>query len=356
MEIPEIEIHDLIVHKVNHKQHSAPQLADLKTQTNDEVDEFLARHITNNKLNRNTRTARFKEVEEKPGPSLQEMCDDLLDDSSKFVERSRDIARHLFNVVKDDKRISPSDLVLCTYTPDGTNNRHLTILKMDPEDGFTTREVKKDGQLSFQLEPVPEVLPLTDVQKCAFIFPSLERADQEESRDVDLQVLDQQISARRGRKAAATFFTRDFLQCRVNFNLDDKNTIWYEASYEYADDAEERGVMSSQEVSRFKGRVTDYMHDDEVRITEFAERSIQEKEEREQYYDTLEERGLEDKVFEVSEEIRSRVADRRVFVGDNNLKVEIDREDYDDMVEVSEKEDTGEKVVKIYTASWKEKS
>lgn len=352
MENIEVDIHALIVHKVNHKQHTEPQLADLETPTNDEVETFLARHIRNNQLNRNTRTARFEDVEDADF-SLRDMCDDLLNNPAHFVERSRDIAEHLFNVVKDDNRISPSDLVLCTYTPEDSDERHLTILKMDPQDGFTTQEVEENGQRRYELERVPEVLPRTDLQKCAFVLPLSQRDGQGEG--FDLKVLDQQINTRRGRKAAATFFTRGFLQCTVNFNLEDKNSIWYEASYDYADEAEETGEMTSREAARFRGRVNDYMHDDEIDVTEFAERTLNE-EEREHYYDTLEERGLEDTVFGVSEKVRDRVANRRTFVGDNGLKVELDREHYDDMIEVEEDEETGETIVTIRTGAWREKS
>lgn len=354
MENIEIDIHDLIVHKVNHKQHNEPQLADLKTPTNDEVETFLARHIRNNQLNKNTRTAQFEDVED-DGSSLQQMCDDLLNNPAHFVDRSRDIASHLFNVVKDDKRISPSDLVLCTYTPEDSDERHLTILKMDPQDGFTTQEVEENGQRKYELERVPEVLPRTDLQKCAFVLPPSKRNGQR-GGGFDLKVLDQQINTRRGRKAAATFFTSGFLQCTVNFNLDDKNSIWYEASYDYADKAEDRGDMTSEEASRFKGRVNDYMHDDEIQVTEFAERIIDDEEKRERYYDDLAERGLEDKVFGVSEKVRDRVANRRTFVGDNGLKVEIDREHYDHMIDTEEDEETGEMVITIRTGVWREKS
>lgn len=353
MENIEISIHDLIVHKVNHKQHSEPQLADLKTPTNDEVDTFLARHIRNNQINKNTRTARFEDVRDDVS-SLREMCDGLLNNPESFIERSRDIASHLFNVVKDDKRISPSDLVLCTYTPEDSDERHLTILKMDPQDGFTAQEVEENGQRRYELERVPEVLPRTDLQKCAFVLPPSKRNGQGEG--FDLKVLDQQINTRRGRKAAATFFTSGFLQCTVNFNLDDKNSIWYEASYDYADKAEDRGEMTSKEASRFKGRVNDYMHDDEIQVAEFAERTIDDEEEREKYYGALAERGLEDTVFGVSEKVRGRVANQRKFVGDNGLKVEIDSEHYDSMVETEEDEETGEVVVTIRTGVWREKS
>jgi hypothetical protein len=178
---------------------------------------------------------------------------------------------------------------------------------MDPQDGFTTQEVEENGQRRYELERVPEVLPRTDLQKCAFVLPPSERDGQGEG--FDLKVLDQQISTRRGRKAAATFFTHGFLQCTVNFNLRDKNNIWYEASYDYASEAEDQGEMTSQEAARFKGRVNDYMHDDEIDVTEFAERTLDE-EEREHYYGTLEERGLEDTVFGVSEKVRDRVANR----------------------------------------------
>jgi len=261
MEDTDLRIHDLIVHKVDHKERSSPQLAGHKTPTNAEVDSFLKRHIKNNVGNKNTRTARFTPPEG-ADVVLRQVCYELLQGEDQFVSSSRQIASHLFAAVKDDSRISPSELVICTYSNANGNGtaapRHLALLKMDPSEGFTTREEKmKDGAVRYVLEQVPDVLPLTDLQKCAFVLPP------QNGDKYDLRVLDQQISTYRQGRAAASFFTRDFLQCEVNYNAVDRTKIYHTQSLNFASRKEEQDEWSSSESELFRERINDSLRDKE---------------------------------------------------------------------------------------------
>jgi hypothetical protein len=74
------------------------------------------------------------------------MCDRLLGDGEPFVPQSRAIAARLFERIKDDHRISPGDLVVCTYSEPGEAAQRPALLKMDPEKGFVGRQETMGGQ------------------------------------------------------------------------------------------------------------------------------------------------------------------------------------------------------------------
>ena len=165
-----IHIRKLIIHKVDHRNYDTPLLSDMESPVTDpEVVSFLRRHIVNNLVHKHTRTARFLPVDE-TGPSFSGMCDELLEDPDQFVPQTRRIAQHLFDTV--DKRVSPGDLVMCTFADRGEDApTWLALLKMDPEDGFVSERVEIDGKVHVVLRRVPNVLPRGELQKCAFILP-----------------------------------------------------------------------------------------------------------------------------------------------------------------------------------------
>lgn len=348
----DLHIHDLIVHKVDHKKRSSPQLAGRRTPTNAEVESFLKRHIENNIGNKNTRTARFT-PSEGADVVLRDVCYELLQGEGQFVASSQQIASHLFRTVKDDKRISPSELVICTYSNAVGNGaagpRHLALLKMDPSEGFTTKEEEVEGVVRYVLEQVPEVLPITDLQKCAFVLPK------QDEKTHDLHVLDQQISTFRQGKAAASFFTRDFLQCEVNYNAADRTRIYHRSSLDYAARKEEEGAWSTSQSELFRERINDSLRDDRVDLEALTNRSIEDEGERREYLQDMEDRGL-DPVLEPDPNVSERVTKHRTFVGDDDLKLRIGADAYEKRVSVEEDEVTGIKTVTIKTERWKETS
>ena len=353
MEDTNLHIHDLIVHKVDHKERSAPQLAGRRTPTNADVESFLKRHIKNNISSKNTRTARFTPPEG-TDVVLRKVCYSLLQEEDQFVPSSQQIASHLFAAVENDRRISPSELVICTYSSSKSNGstaaRHVAILKMDPSEGFTTKEeVMEGGAVRYVLEQVPEVLPITDLQKCAFVLPH------QNEEEYDLQVLDQQISTFRQGKAAASFFTRDFLQCEVNYNAADRTKIYHRESLAYAAQKEEEGAWSADQSELFRERINDSLRDDRVDIVALANRTIDDEEERQEYLQNLGSQGL-DTVLDPDPDVSKRVTQHRTFVGDHDLKLRISADAYENRVEVEKDEVTGEKIVTIRTDQWEETS
>ncbi|MBN1814371.1 MAG: nucleoid-associated protein [Anaerolineae bacterium] len=315
IEKSQIHIHRMIIHKVDHRNYDAPQLSDLESPVTEEVASFLRQHIVSNREHRYTRTALFLPPK-KGGVCLADLCDRPLMTPDEFVPQSREVAWHLFRTM--DKRVSPGDLVLCTFSEDTEKSpAWLALLKMDPEDGFVGREEKVNGQVRIVLQRVPNVLPRGELQKCAFLVPPSLR----ESRGYDLKVLDQQAVRYGGQRIVATFFVSDFLQCKIGLNRRDLTWTFASASHEWVARQDE---WPAEEVDQFKKRVGETLQDKVVDATSFAAAVIPKPEDQDKYLEHLRNRGVEDLAFEPDPDERKRLTRYVYFEGDHGLRVRIE--------------------------------
>ena len=344
-----IHIHKLIIHKVDHRNYDAPLLSDMESPVTDpEVLSFLRSHIVNNLVHKHTRTARFLPMEEDQ-TSFQAMCDRLLDDPDQFVPQTRRIAEHLFATV--DKRVSPGDLVMCTFADRGEDApTWLALLKMDPEDGFVSERVEIDGKVRVILRRVPNVLPRGELQKCAFILPR----EQRQTRPFDLRVLDQQIDRHGAPRLVASFFSRRFLQCDVEYAPQDRTRAYYYRSHEWL---QSRDHWPRPDVQKATREVKGSLRSERVDVAAVAQEVIPEREEREQYLEYLRSHGVKDLVFQPDAQERDRLLRYTTFDGDHRLRLRIETDAIGECNCLTYKRDdeAGVTVVTIHTVLWDER-
>jgi hypothetical protein len=271
---PQVRVLRMIVHKVDHRSYDKPQLSDLEPPITEEVGSFLRQHIVSNREHKYTRTAHFVSMDT-GRTSLCTICNILLDHPGQFVPQSQEIARRLFQTM--DKRVSPGDIVLCTFVEGSDDSKWLALLKMDPEDGFIGEREEINGQVRYVLRRVPNVLPRGELQKCAFVLPPNLR----EKRGYDLKVLDQQAARYGARRMVASFFVTDFLQCKVGLDPADITRAFVYGSYEWLE--KKRDQWSEQDIERFKSRVTGCLQDRIVDLTSLAAAVIPAPDEQDEY-------------------------------------------------------------------------
>lgn len=360
MEATPLTLHQMIIHKVDHQKFDAPRLADVESPITPEAESFLLRQIRENREHKYTRTARFKAVDPNR-VCLEKLCTALLQTKPAFVPQSRAIAEHLFNAMKSDRRIahliSPGDLVVCTYSENKPADptepvRQLALLKMDPQDGFTSEwQQTPEGKNLSMLKRIPDVLPSGELQKCAFILPQALRRE----KGFDLWVLDQQAARYGIRRMVASFFLVDFLQCQVEFDRADLTQAFIYDSQEWVD--RKKGQWPDAEINEFKEQVIARVQDKTVDVTAFAQTAIADAAEQEEYLEHLRARGLRQLAFPPDAQVRARFSRYVYFEGDNGLQVRIDPNaigagktlvhEYDDHTKTH--------TIRIRTATWAEK-
>ncbi len=355
----QVIIKQVIVHKVDHHKSNRPQLSDLKTPVPKEVATFLKRHIVSSREHKYTNIANFvngNENQEKQ-PSLKKIIDKLLLDSNQFVDQSKVIAKRLFNVVKNNKKISPSELVICSFSESGASDIQLALLKMDPEDGFIGSREKIKNKLRFVMRRIPEMLPTGGLQKCAFILPERLR----EIKEYDLKVLDMQQKRYGIQKFAASFFTESFLQCEFPPPSEVQTDIFLDESKKWVDRKKEK--WSEEDLENFNERLKQHLMKETVDVDIFSQKAIKEPEEQEEYVEALKESGLESLTFTAAPKVREQMAKYIWFEGADGLKVRIRPDDVGDpnvvgegkMLEQVEDEVTNNWIITIRTAFWEKK-
>jgi nucleoid-associated protein YejK len=341
----QLTLHDLIIHKVDHLNFTKPRLSDLKSPISEAVDMYLRDQIVLNREHQFSRIGVFTATPPTGKPSMKQLCDDLLTSDGKFVSKSQEIANHLFASINNDQRIHAGDLVLCTFSePKG--GRWLALLKMDPEDSFTAVEEKVGDKRRLVLKHVRDVMPIGELQKCAFILPESSR------RKKDLIVLDQQQAGYGSRRAVATFFSRDFLQCEVGLNEREMTQTFITSSYDWIDS--KKASWTEDLRQGFKDALRTVLENRTIKVVPFAQEAIKDPAEQLEFIEKLRSENL-DLTFKPD-----RVAAAKPpiiqYVGDNNLKVRINRDEVEPggMLEARQNEATQLWTITIRTAKWKE--
>lgn len=317
-----IILHEMIVHKVDHRKHEQPILADAESPVdNEEVLFFIRRHIHNGEQNRYARSGVFVDPDDAETICFRQICDDLLADPEKFIECSQQIASHLFETIKDKKNISPGDLIVVTYTNGNPQDpKRLAVLKMDPEDGFVGRaEVLEGGVTRIVLERVPDVLPIKDLQKCAFVMPEVSRTPKRH-----LIFLDQQNARRGETQMAASFFTKDFLQCEVGFNKLEQTTAFITTAFNFK--KEKEGEWADGQGETFINAAQTALDGNEIDVENFAQTLLDNEEEQEAFIERVKaELKTEDNgnlIFEPDASFQTQ-RQYKIIEGDNDLKIRV---------------------------------
>lgn len=312
-----ITLHDLIIHKVDHLHQKAPRYSELKSNISAEVDTYLSELIEFNRDHEFARNGVFTN-ETGEAISLKGMSDELLKTNGQFVLHSQGIALHLFNSVKTDKRIHVGDLVICTFS-EGDGEKWLGLLKMDPQDSFVTVEETIGGKRRFVLKRVKDVMPIGELQKCAFILPDSRRTKRQ-----DLIVLDQQQARYGSSRLVASFFSRDFLQCKVGLNQRELTQAFLGVSSDWIDS--KKGIWEEADINQFKEDLTSHLLQRNVNIVNFAHSAIEKEEEQDEYLEKitggLRAEKLQDLAFKPDPTIVRRPQILQIE-GDNNLKIRI---------------------------------
>lgn len=347
-----IQVQRIILHTLDHKNATAPQLTSLESPATADAQDFLKRHIVNNSDHRYARSGVFNEDNEEGSLSFRGVCDELLSSPDKFIPQSQVIAQRLFDAMSTNKNISPCVLVIATFTDgDASRTPWLALLKVDPEDGYIVRPEVLQGGVRGVLQHIPNILTTGELQKCAFILPQAARTKRRH-----LIVLDQQTARRGAVNMVATFFVSTFLQCGVDLNKKEKTNAFVLGSYEYG--GKKRDEWPEEQRERLYTAVQQALQGKRINIELVAQNAIEQEEEQEKYIEFIRNKmragELGGLVFDTDPDIRNE-HEYIVIEGDNDLKIRIRADAVGPRKTLTFEKDkaTNKHIIKITTAQWK---
>lgn len=206
-----VNIEKAIVHILD-KNSDSPILAEVEQEINEEIDEFLAKHIIKSLKDDDNRKAKFI----RQNSIVKDCSIDLLSEEN-FIEKSKEIANHMFKIMKNNNNISSADLVICMFSAE--KSKYIGILKLDYQKSYI-HEIDYIDDI-FQVRIIPQDIGLPGInqklQKCAFI------REFNEENSYDMLILDKQSYSQNS--DVAQFFTENFLECEIIVDNRDKTKI-----------------------------------------------------------------------------------------------------------------------------------
>ncbi len=311
-------IEKAIIHVLD-KNTDEPLLTDYEQEVNEEIHEFLEKHIVKSLHDEDNKTGKF----EKGTGIVKESCLDIFNDPTCFVDKSKDIASKLFKVMKRNNNISSSDLVICQYSHD--DKKYIGILKLDYKTSFIHNVEYHDDK--FKISIIPQSIGLPGMgqklQKCVFV------KNFNEEDEYDLIVLDKQGFQKDEDGDVAQFFVREFLNCRVLSDNRDHTKLFKNVTEKWTrknlkDDIEKAQEVREEIIESLKNGV-------EIDVDKFTQDIFgNDMDMQDNLKGFIKNEGLETENFEVDKKWVEKKMKKRIMKTDTGIEVKGDYEDMQD--------------------------
>lgn len=316
--IDAVMIKKAIVHVLD-RNGDEPILTDYEQEIQEDIHEFLEKHIIKSLQDEENRKAKFR-----GGISVvKNACHEVFEDEEKFVESSKSIAEQLFKAMKRNNNISSADLVVCLYAVGDKN--HMGILKLDYKKSFIHNVEFIDDKLKISIIPQTISLPGLSqrLQKCAFI----KEIDDED--EYDMIVLDKQVYGNDEDGDIAQFFIHDFLNCDILVDNRDKTKIFRRATEKWTRKNLKEDIEKAQEVR--DEAVASLKNCAEIDVEKFSQNVFGNDTEMQQHFiQQLDQEGLQLESFDIDKTWVEKKMKKRVIKTDTGIEIKGEYEDIED--------------------------
>ncbi len=346
-----IQLEQVIIHTLGNSQSSGLELSERSIPLDDKqlLAKYFIDHIKNSLKEPKATAARFIAMDENITSGI---CKAILNESTSLVEGSQVLAKKLYDITKDDKRITTGDLAMAFYKAENRPEvpHYLAILKIDPSEVYH-HKMRKDseGKRYISLEIDGTAMPTTRerLQKCAFIQPLDPRPE------YDMIVLDQQ--AGNETQQMAKFFVRDFLGADTAYDNQKRTKIFYTSAISALNTV--RSTLQPHENEVLRDSITNAINLSHINIDTWVEELPLPEESRKQINQKISE-VLPDREFDIDATVAKKLTRKQIFRGDNDLKIIVSAENYKDIIYSVELKDDPEKGsyyrIEIHTKKWQE--
>lgn len=192
-------IHRYITHVLD-RNVDEPVLNDFEGRISQGVDKFLQGSIKKAKKDDFLRKAKFKNYEYN---MIRKICDEIIHDEKTFIENSKEIATHLFEIMKQSTYIESCDLAICLFTE--KDERYVAIIKLDYKRIYNHSVEFKDDKFNIQMiENTTSISETFKPKQCAIVGVS------GLNDEYDLMVID--IDAEKNHEKSV--FIEDFIDAK----------------------------------------------------------------------------------------------------------------------------------------------
>lgn len=351
----DLRLDEAIVHVLNPRRDQGVVLSHgtIPLAQNPRVVEYLVSHVERSLRDQTARAARF--VEETADAPFG-VCGDLLAGKVDIVAGSRRLAERLCDLIAGDRRIATGDLVVCRFRAGNHPDVpfYLGLLKLDPSEMFRHSLAQDDaGNEYVTLELEADALPTAGerLQKCAFVRPLDPRPS-----GYDMMLLDRQIGADEGQQVAK-FFVNRFLGAGLAYGPAEQTKAFNRCVVNALNRAREDGTLVLADEEAVRVAIDHALQTPSIDTVVWVDGLPGSADLRTRLRQALV-NDLPDQRIEVDAKIASSIVRKKRFRGAHGLKVEVEADQYADVITSVEPPRNDQTVgrwrITIETETWEE--
>jgi hypothetical protein len=314
----DILIDEIVIHILDPAGRFIPSERPITLSDNAKLHNFFTNHISTCLAAPSAKASRFRNMNPKLPSGL---CEAMLQGETDLVTGAQELSGQLYDILANDRRISPGDLAICFYRASNyPDQRFLAMLKINPSEVFQhrIRDVNNARYIDFMPATQPMFAKKETLQKAVFI------KQRTEDSYYDMLLIDRQTPD------VADFFSKTFLDVEDAFDDRENTTLFYNSLIHSHNKL--RPLLTPEENTVVDSAIRDAISGESIHVDSMIKRLPLPDDVREQFHENLDDR-LPDHVIKLDKTTSTRLLKWHRFRGDHGLKVEVQRDVWDSVVQ-----------------------
>lgn len=314
--VNDIAINEGIIHVLDNNGDE-PLLNERVLTINDEIYEFLLKHVQKVFKDEELKYASFKQNRN----VIKDLSQEYLKGENSLLEVSKELANQMFSLMKSNGNIPSCDLIVVSISTE--YGPMLGILKMEYIKNYSHKVEFKDGKFDIDIVAQLTGLPTSGqkIQKAAFIKLL------NEDNEVDLMVLDKQKKTKDKEEYGSNYFINNYLGCFIINNERDMTKNFLNAAEKWTrNNLSENADVAEKVRTTIKKRVK---NGDVVDVNSISDELFLEPEVRENFKGFVKELGVEDEIKVDKQWVEKKLKRVRLKI-DKDIDLYINEETYGD--------------------------
>lgn len=287
-----------------------PVFSEVESQLNDDIIEFIGKHIEKIINNDSLKSAAFIEDDNR----VKSICEKIAVENDFFLEGTIEMADILFKIMISNIEIPPADVIFLLFSFD--NVMHLGILKLNYTHSYIHHvETTKSGRVNSIIKQ-RTTLPSTSqkIDECALI--NLE--------DFSIKVYEKKHNINNEK---AFYFSSMFLNCSSQISLNEKIKIFTKATQKFSKTYFDEDPAKHAEIK--KAVFESIEENDAIDVEEVAKTVFSQNPQlKHEYIEHVEKAGLEEKSIPINERIVEKNFRKQKIKTDTGIEISLPIEYY----------------------------
>ncbi|MGO1367794.1 MAG: nucleoid-associated protein [Senegalia sp. (in: firmicutes)] len=309
MDIKDLEINKMIVHILDNNLE-IPVLSEVEHPIDEDIEEFLEKHILKVFTDGSLRPARFNDGEN--------VVKDIIVNYNlhSFVDDTKKLAEILFNIIKVNVDIPPADVIFSVFTYE--DRKYFAIFKMNYRNSYIHNVDRQDDKTINSIIKQRTSLPNESqrIDECVLIDLT--------TLDIKLLEKDYEINGEK-----IYYLSRIYLKCNSKRSEKEKIKVLNKTTQNFLENNYEGDF---EKVGQAKKAVAKSLEENDRIDIESVARDVfkSDIDNKKEYMSIMEKEGLNEGKFEVSEKLKRQNFKKQKIVTDTGIEIKVPIEFFDD--------------------------